>query len=89
MKVLIDGKEVSVQNDVKIIYDDIPVLIDENETDTTLYVTATHEGLIHDVFPSNSDTSLASKSQTASEIVEDLTVTLWKKFLPSWISSKT
>ena len=46
MKVLIDGKEVEVQNDVKIIWEQE----DDDENEQTLQLTATYEGLIGDVF---------------------------------------
>jgi len=52
MKVLIDGKEVQVQNDVKIIYDGVCIDID-SDTDTDilgeLHATMTSEGMILDV----------------------------------------
>lgn len=44
MKVLIDGREVEVQNDVKIIWDQM----DEHEKEQELHLTCTYEGIIAD-----------------------------------------
>ena len=46
MKVLIDGKEIEILNDVKILWDQM----DDDENEQVLQLTATYEGLIGDVF---------------------------------------
>lgn len=61
MKVLIDGEEVEVLNDVKIIYEGLGL-----EEDEQLHITATSEGLIHDVFDFMH--ILGTQSATAEEI---------------------
>ena len=43
MKLLVDGKEVVVNNDVKVIYEDV-------DEDQEVHATLTHEGLILDTF---------------------------------------
>ncbi len=64
MKVLIeiDGKPVSFQNDVKIIYDD--------EEDEQLHMTYTHEGLVEDLI--HNDRVVKTNSVTYVEICEEL-----------------
>jgi len=51
MIVLIDGKEVKIQNDIKVIYDDVVVDMDDDGSDINaeLHVTMTHEGQILDL----------------------------------------
>lgn len=49
MIVIIDGKEIQVQNDVKIIHEDHLVEVDDQEEDAQVHITCTHEGLILDV----------------------------------------
>ena len=52
MKLLVDGKEIAVQNDVKVIYDDVCIDMDadtEEEVHGELHATLTHEGLIMDL----------------------------------------
>lgn len=52
MKVLIDGKEVQVLNDIKVIYDGVCVDMDfdtGDEEHAELHVTLTNEGLILDL----------------------------------------
>tara|TARA_R110000824_G_scaffold201667_5_gene385781 strand:- start:224 stop:460 length:237 start_codon:yes stop_codon:yes gene_type:complete len=49
MKVFIDGNEVTVNNDVKIIWDDSPIDLGP-DGEGHAHVTATYEGLIIEVF---------------------------------------
>jgi hypothetical protein len=52
MKILVDGKEIQVQNDIKVIYEDVVIDYDmdsEEEKHAELHATLTHEGLILDV----------------------------------------
>ena len=50
MKVLIDGVEIPVNNDVRIVYD-----ADVGEDKVTLQVVANGEGLVYDLFQGESD----------------------------------
>lgn len=75
MRVLIDGKFVHVENDVTIIYDGMIFNIEDQETSAELYVRATHEGIIKDVWSVEEDEPdwpLATSSIMAQEIVEDM-----------------
>jgi len=67
MIVLIDGKEIKVGNDVKIIYD----TGDEDYGKQELHVTATHEGIIKDVIEGDGYV-VATASATAHEIVDEM-----------------
>ena len=71
MRVLIDGQEVPVQNDVKIIHEEICLGASESgdgeEIVGDLHLTLTHEGLITETFVNG------EVYKTASTDVEDLT----------------
>jgi len=64
MIVLIDGKEVKVLNDIKIIVDL------ENEQEEELHLTVTHEGVITDVI--DKEDVVLTSSETYQELVENL-----------------
>jgi hypothetical protein len=52
VKVLIDGKEVEVKNDVKVIYDDVAIDVNVESGEAEwgeMHVTLTHEGQIVDL----------------------------------------
>lgn len=60
MKVYIDGKEILVQNDVMVVYDDVCIDMDADtgeEEYGELHAKLTHEGLILDLIPDDYDTS--------------------------------
>jgi len=69
MKVIIDGKELEVNNDVKIIWDK-----EYPEDDMELHMAATHEGIILDRFTrqDDSDETDLSLEATASLGIDDL-----------------
>jgi len=69
MKVIIDGKELEVNNDVKIIWDD-----EYPEDGMELHMAATHEGIILDRFTrqDDSDETDLSLEATASLGIDDL-----------------
>ncbi len=64
MTVLIDGKEVKVTNDVKIIYSDF----DAEAPNVELHLTVTYEGLITDVIEAGE--VLATASDMAQDLAE-------------------
>ena len=58
MKVIVDGNEVECLNDVTIIFDEHPIMLDgPNHPEETgqVHVKATHEGIILDVFDEAGD----------------------------------
>ena len=73
MKVLIDGKEVRVQNDIRVIYDEIIYGMDDNDKDLEgqLQVVLTHEGMIGDVFDEDGD-CIGTMSQTYGEMANEI-----------------
>jgi len=58
MKLIVDGKEVQFDNQVKVIYEDEFVGMDDRDREVygQLHVTLTHEGLIADLFEEDNDT---------------------------------
>ena len=62
VKLMIDGKKVPFQNDVKIIFDD--------EDDEQLHMTYTYEGLVEDLI--QDDMVVKTSSCTYVEICENL-----------------
>lgn len=70
-QLLVDGKLIEVDNDAKIIYDDL-ILTNEDGTEARaeLHVTLTSEGVIEDVWLG--DEAVASHALTAQEIIERL-----------------
>lgn len=75
MKVLIDGKEVKVLNDVRVVYDEIiyGMSLDDDQTDLEghLEVVLTSEGIIADVFDEEGQ-PLGTMSQTAGELADEI-----------------
>ena len=79
MKVLIDGKEVTCNNDVKIIYDDETLGFDKDLGGKIiagqLHVTLTHEGMIADTFTLNAGNMSLEPYKTmwwtANDIIEE------------------
>jgi len=73
MIVLIDGKEVKVQNDVKIIYDGVVCDLDDDDKDieAELHVTLTSEGIVTDVINSDDGGYVATMSRTYGELADD------------------
>jgi len=71
MIVLIDGKEVEVLNNVKIIYSGVKSswMIDDEEIEAEFHVTLTNEGIITDVV--HDDEIIGTMSQTTRELAED------------------
>jgi hypothetical protein len=65
IKVLIDGKEVTFINDVRIVVD-----LDEDDTYDKLYVVATHEGLITDL--TENGVVVVTKSEEYYDVVDRL-----------------
>lgn len=70
MKVLIDGIEVKVENDVKIIYE-LPAP-DVRDADTQVHLTFTHEGMIGDLFQSDGEESVGTFSMMDVDMDESL-----------------
>jgi len=72
MKVIIDGVEVHVQNDVRIIHDDIIYGMDENEEDITghLQIVLNHEGIIADIFDSDGEATGFTTGMMYEDIAE-------------------
>lgn len=71
MKLLVDGKLIKVDNDAKIIYDNLMVTTEDGgEVAAELHVTVTHEGVIEDVWVD--DECISTNSLTAQEIVENM-----------------
>ena len=70
MMVLIDGVEVHVQNDIRIVHDDIIYDIDENEEDVIghIQIVFNHEGMIADIF----DDCGEATGQTIGMMYEDI-----------------
>ena len=74
MKVLIDGKEVEVKNDVRVIYDGIIYgmsVDDETDLEGHLEVVMTHEGMIADVYSRDGE-PIGTMSQTAGEMADEI-----------------
>ena len=73
MKVLIDGKEVRVQNDIRIIYDEVIYGMDEDMTDLEghLQVVLNHEGIVGDVFDEDGE-NIGTMSQTYGEMADEI-----------------
>lgn len=63
MKLLIDGKEVPFQNDVKVIVED-----EDIGEDSELHLTFTHEGVVTDIIDNGQVT--ATDSDTYTELFE-------------------
>jgi hypothetical protein len=75
MKVLIDGNEVKVQNDVCIIYDGIVYGMDDKYKDLEgeLHVVLNYEGIVLDLINPNSGEDseiIGTMSNTAGEMAE-------------------
>jgi hypothetical protein len=72
MKVLIDGKEVEVQNDIKVIYDEIIFGMDDDGKDIEgeLHVLLNCEGMVTDLFVDDNEL-VATMSRTAGELADD------------------
>ena len=69
MKVLIDGKEVECLNDVKIIYENEPIVRSMGEAYGNLEVTLNSEGMIADTwFDGN---VISSMWKTKEDIIEE------------------
>ena len=75
MKVLIDGKEVKVLNDVRVVYDEIiyGMSLDDDQTDLEghLEVVMTYEGMIADVYNKDGE-PIGTMSQTAGELADEI-----------------
>jgi len=71
MKVLIDGKEIEVQNDVRIIYDEVIYGWDDDDTELegSLHLVANHEGLVTDVVDKDGEI-FATWSNTYGELAD-------------------
>lgn len=71
MRLLVDGRVLKVDNDVRVIYDDmIFENVDGDEVAVELHVVLTSEGVIEDVVCG--DEVIATNSLMAQEIVERL-----------------
>lgn len=69
MRLLVDGRVLKVDNDVRVIYDDmIFENVDGDEVAVELHVVLTSEGIIEDVV--YGDEVIATNSLMAQEIVE-------------------
>jgi len=64
MIVLVDGKEIECNNDVKVIHED-PM-----SPDRELHITLTHEGMIADVIDADYDVSIITTSLELLDIHE-------------------
>jgi len=60
VKVLIDGKEVPVLNDVTVIYDDVPIDIGGREIQASPHVTLNCEGIVTDMVDYDGDVTLSA-----------------------------
>lgn len=71
MIVIIDGKEVAVQNDVRIIYDEVVYDMDENDNNLfgELHLFVNHEGIVSDLLDAEGN-NIATMSQTYGEIAD-------------------
>jgi hypothetical protein len=72
MKVFIDGKQPkkSIENDVKVIWEDVDVTIEDQELNGQLHVTATSEGFVMDFFDSESSCDpLITQSITLEDFI--------------------
>ena len=67
MKVLIDGVEVKVMNDIRVVYD-----VDIEDGRGQLQVIANHEGLIYDLFDKDGENLTGTSYDFVSDIVEEL-----------------
>lgn len=65
MKVLIDGVEVKVENDVRIVYGHL----DKNSKPCDLQLVANHEGIIYDLFDVTGEV-VASSYDFVGDLVE-------------------
>jgi len=76
MILMVDGKEVKVQNDVRIIYEDVIYDIDENEEDVEgqLQVVLTHEGIIADVFDKNGEPTHFTNAWEVGDVINQCTI---------------
>lgn len=68
MIVYIDGVPTKVQNDLRIVYDNI--FVDEDNTEAELHVVATSEGLVMDVI--NNETIVASSCSLSQDLADDV-----------------
>jgi hypothetical protein len=68
MIVYIDGVPTKVQNDLRIVYDNI--FVDEDHANSELHVVATSEGLVMDVI--NNETIVASSCSLAQDLADDV-----------------
>ena len=73
MKILVDGKEVPCQNDVKIIYEDelVDVLPSGVDVYSDLHVTLNCEGLVADVISKGEQESSRSMWKDIEDIIEE------------------
>jgi hypothetical protein len=68
MKVIFDGKKPKfVENDVKVIWDDIETTVGDLDIKGQLHLTATHEGIILDFVDGNGEVFI-----TQSILIDDL-----------------
>lgn len=70
MIVLIDGKEVECNNDVKVIWDDHPVSLTESERAGQVHLTVTNEGVIADIFEEGGNESYATAALEPQDIYD-------------------
>lgn len=70
MILIVDGKKVEVQNDVKVVYEDVTCMYedDDEEYRGVLQVTLTDEGAILDLFDEPGEICL----RTAGMLIEDM-----------------
>jgi len=71
MIVMVDGKKIEVQNDIRVIYTD--VIIGETEDESVLgdlQVVLTHEGMITDIFDSDGKPADLTSALEVNELVE-------------------
>jgi hypothetical protein len=66
MKVIVDGVEIKVQNDVRVVYD-----TELDGEPHTLQVVANHEGLIYDLFDEAEEVA-ATRYDFVDDIVENV-----------------
>ncbi|MHA2022803.1 MAG: hypothetical protein ACTSWQ_03990 [Candidatus Thorarchaeota archaeon] len=74
MKVLIDGKEINVQNDVRIIQNGIIYgmsVDDETDLEGHLEVVLTGEGIVSDVYNRDGE-PIGTMSQTYGELADEI-----------------
>ena len=71
MKLILDGiqRKKPILNDAKVIWEDVDVIIEDQELSGQLHLTATSEGLIMDFFEKDANDPIITQSITLEDFI--------------------